>query len=206
MSIYVAEIAGRATFAFDADSEDQAKGYLSDKSFLSDLYVLQSGGRSLWNGKSKSDCGQRFLMRRLSGKPATILPIIRRRLHGYSSYRLSIRYNTTMTTMKTIFMTMATNSALRGRSSLLRVKIATGDLKLIRLRVHPSTVALNTRGLNTGGELVDQTTAGPDVSSVISDLERLSDRFAAGMAGRLDALRNVPAELKNLSASLVVLS
>ena len=51
MSIYVAEIAGRATFAFDADSEEQAKGYLSDKSFLSDLYVLQSGGRSLWNGK-----------------------------------------------------------------------------------------------------------------------------------------------------------
>ena len=49
---------------------------------------------------------------------------------------------------------------------------------------------------------MDQTTAGPDVSSVISDLERLSDRFAAGMAGRLDALRNVPAELENLSASL----
>lgn len=57
MSIYVAEIAGRATFAFDADSEDQAKGYLSDKSFLSDLYVLQSGGRSLWNGKSEIRLG-----------------------------------------------------------------------------------------------------------------------------------------------------
>ena len=49
---------------------------------------------------------------------------------------------------------------------------------------------------------MDQTTAGPDVSSVISDLERLSDRFAAGMAGRLDAVRNVPAELENLRASL----
>ena len=53
MPIYVAEIAGSATFAFDADSEDQANGHLSDKSFLSDLYVLQSGGRSLWNGKSE---------------------------------------------------------------------------------------------------------------------------------------------------------
>src|SRR3954462_6575792 len=53
MPIYVAEIAGRATFAFNADSEDHANGHLSDNSFLSDLYVLQSGGRSLWNGKSE---------------------------------------------------------------------------------------------------------------------------------------------------------
>src|SRR3954462_11747068 len=53
MPIYVAEIAGRATFAFNADSEDHANGHLSENSFLSDLYVLQSGGRSLWNGKSE---------------------------------------------------------------------------------------------------------------------------------------------------------
>jgi hypothetical protein len=53
MPIYVVEIAGRAIFAFDADSDDQANGHLSDKTFLSDLYVLQSGGRSLWNGESE---------------------------------------------------------------------------------------------------------------------------------------------------------
>lgn len=53
MPIYVAEIAGRATFAFEADGEGQANSYLSDKSFLSDLYMLQSGGRSVWNGKSE---------------------------------------------------------------------------------------------------------------------------------------------------------
>ena len=89
--LYVAEIAGRATFAFDADSENQADGYLWT-TFPSDLYVLQSGGRSLWNGKSEIRLGQPYLMRQLSGTPATVLPMSRRRrFHGYSSYRLSIR-------------------------------------------------------------------------------------------------------------------
>ena len=35
------------------DSEEQANRHLADRTFLSDLYVLQNGGRSLWNGKSE---------------------------------------------------------------------------------------------------------------------------------------------------------
>ncbi len=90
--LYVAEIAGRATFAFDADSENQADGYLwtnhsQATSTSSRVAAVRYGTANL-----KSGWGQPYLMRQLSGTPATVLPMSRRRrFHGYSSYRLSIR-------------------------------------------------------------------------------------------------------------------
>ncbi len=52
MTVYVAEIAGRAIFAFDAPDADAAKARLSDREYLGDLYVLQSDGHSLWDGRT----------------------------------------------------------------------------------------------------------------------------------------------------------
>ena len=53
MPVYVAEIAGRAIFAFDADDEGNASARVSDKAFVHDLHVLQHGGRSLWDGSAE---------------------------------------------------------------------------------------------------------------------------------------------------------
>ena len=52
MTVYVAEIADRAIFAFDAPDARSAKARLADKEFLGDLYVLQNDGHSLWDGRS----------------------------------------------------------------------------------------------------------------------------------------------------------
>lgn len=52
MPVYVAEIAMRPIFAFDAADGDAAKARFVDKEFLGDLYVLQTDGRPLWDGHS----------------------------------------------------------------------------------------------------------------------------------------------------------
>ena len=50
MTVYVAEISGRAIVAFDAANENEAKARLSDKTLRRDLHVFQNQGRSLWDG------------------------------------------------------------------------------------------------------------------------------------------------------------
>ena len=51
-----------------------------------------------------------------------------------------------------------------------------------------------------GRKIVNEETA--DVTSVISDLEQLGDRFVAGLDARVAALKGVPVEFDNLRASL----
>ncbi|BCH24803.1 hypothetical protein [Mesorhizobium sp. L-8-3] len=53
MTVYVAEIAQRAIFAFDAANSQAAEERLADREFLGDLYVLQSNAQPLWDGKSE---------------------------------------------------------------------------------------------------------------------------------------------------------
>ncbi|EHH09998.1 mechanosensitive ion channel domain-containing protein [Mesorhizobium amorphae] len=53
-----------------------------------------------------------------------------------------------------------------------------------------------------GGEIVD-TTAEPDITSLISGFEQLAERFVSGLFGRFAALGDVPVELESLRASLV---
>lgn len=52
MAVYVAEISKRAIFAFDAANGEVAKARLADREFLEDLYLLQSEGHPLWDGRS----------------------------------------------------------------------------------------------------------------------------------------------------------
>ena len=61
MSVYVAEIAGRAIVAFSADSDATARErLLGDEALQSDLIVLESGGRSLWDGQAEILVRQAF--------------------------------------------------------------------------------------------------------------------------------------------------
>ena len=53
MTVYVAEISGRAIAAFDAASDAEAEVQLAGKAFVRDLIVLQNEGRPLWDGVSK---------------------------------------------------------------------------------------------------------------------------------------------------------
>ena len=53
MTVYVAEISGRAIFAFDAAGDDEARARLADRAFQRDLHVFQNEGRSLWDGVSE---------------------------------------------------------------------------------------------------------------------------------------------------------
>ena len=51
MTIFVAEINGQAIGAFSQPTEDDALAWANDKSFRSDLIVLESeDGRPLWDG------------------------------------------------------------------------------------------------------------------------------------------------------------
>ena len=52
MSVYVAEISGRAIAAFDAADDAEAQVHLADRAFVRDLIVFQSQGRPLWDGVS----------------------------------------------------------------------------------------------------------------------------------------------------------
>ena len=53
MTVYVAEISGRAIVAFDATSDDEARARLAEKAFQRDLHVFQNEGRALWDGISE---------------------------------------------------------------------------------------------------------------------------------------------------------
>ena len=53
MSVYVAEISGRAIAAFDAADDAEAQVHLADRAFVRDLIVFQNQGRPLWDGVSK---------------------------------------------------------------------------------------------------------------------------------------------------------
>ena len=50
MTVYVAEINGRAIAAFNAENEIQAEGRAASKPFRADLTVLENEGHPLWNG------------------------------------------------------------------------------------------------------------------------------------------------------------
>ena len=50
MTVYVAEINGRAIAAFNAEDDIQAEGRGSSKPFRGDLTVLENEGQTLWNG------------------------------------------------------------------------------------------------------------------------------------------------------------
>ena len=50
MTVYVAEINGRAVAAFNAQNEIQAQVRATSKRFRADLTVLENEGHPLWNG------------------------------------------------------------------------------------------------------------------------------------------------------------
>ena len=53
MTIYVAEIEGRAIVAFGAENEAEAADLIEAEWLHDDLMVLESNGRPLWDGKSE---------------------------------------------------------------------------------------------------------------------------------------------------------
>jgi hypothetical protein len=53
MTVYVAEINGRAIAAFNAENENQAEVRVTSESFRDDLTVLENEGHPLWNGKDQ---------------------------------------------------------------------------------------------------------------------------------------------------------
>jgi hypothetical protein len=70
MTVYVAEINGRAIAAFNAENDIQAEGHASSKPFRGDLRVLENEGQPPWNvadeislnppyqGRSETDTGE----------------------------------------------------------------------------------------------------------------------------------------------------
>jgi hypothetical protein len=50
MTVYVAEINGRAIAAFNAENEIQAEVRVTNESFREDLTTLENEGHPLWNG------------------------------------------------------------------------------------------------------------------------------------------------------------
>ena len=50
MTVFVAEINGRAIAAFNAENEIHAEERAASKPFQADLTVLENEGRPLWNG------------------------------------------------------------------------------------------------------------------------------------------------------------
>jgi hypothetical protein len=53
MTVYVAQINGRAIAAFNAENEIQAEVRATSKPFRADLTVLKNEGHPLWNGKDE---------------------------------------------------------------------------------------------------------------------------------------------------------
>ena len=53
MTVYVAEIDGRAVVAFNADNDLEAELEIEDEIFQNDLAVLESSGRPLWDGETE---------------------------------------------------------------------------------------------------------------------------------------------------------
>jgi hypothetical protein len=53
MTIYVAEIKGRAVVAFQANTGVDAERFVQDRVFRDDLMVLATEGVPLWDGMSK---------------------------------------------------------------------------------------------------------------------------------------------------------
>ena len=53
MTVYVAEIDGRAVVAFNADNDLEAELEIEDEIFQNDLAVLESSGRPLWDGEAE---------------------------------------------------------------------------------------------------------------------------------------------------------
>ena len=53
MTVYVAEINGRAIAAFNAENEIQAEARAASKPFRADLTVLENEGYPLWNGTNE---------------------------------------------------------------------------------------------------------------------------------------------------------
>jgi len=50
MTVYVAELNGRAVAAFNAENKIQAEDRATSRPFRTDLTVLENEGRQLWNG------------------------------------------------------------------------------------------------------------------------------------------------------------
>jgi hypothetical protein len=53
MTVYVAEINGRAIAAFNAENEILAEARAASKPFRADLTVLENEGHPLWNGRDE---------------------------------------------------------------------------------------------------------------------------------------------------------
>ena len=53
MTVYVAEIDGRAVVAFSAENDLEAQVEIEDEIFQNDLAVLESGGRPIWDGEAE---------------------------------------------------------------------------------------------------------------------------------------------------------
>ena len=53
MTIYVAEIEGRAVVAFGAENRAEAQDLIDAEWLHDDLIVLETNGRPLWNGESE---------------------------------------------------------------------------------------------------------------------------------------------------------
>src|SRR4051812_13288650 len=53
MTIYVAEIEGRAIVAFGAENYAEARDLMATEWLHDDLAVLETNGRPLWDGKSE---------------------------------------------------------------------------------------------------------------------------------------------------------
>src|SRR5262249_6398508 len=53
MTVYVAQINGRAIAAFNAENEIQAEVRVTSKPFRADLTVLENEGHPLWNGRDE---------------------------------------------------------------------------------------------------------------------------------------------------------
>jgi hypothetical protein len=53
MTVYVAQINGRAIAAFNAENEVQAEVRATSKPFRTDLTVLKNEGHPLWNGRDE---------------------------------------------------------------------------------------------------------------------------------------------------------
>lgn len=73
MTVYVAEISGRGIAAFDAANDAEAELHLEDKAFRSDLVVLQSQGRPLWDGVSEIHVRQASVQEAAAWQSGTIV-------------------------------------------------------------------------------------------------------------------------------------
>jgi hypothetical protein len=53
MTVYVAEVAGRAVAAFEVLDDEEAADFLADDELLEDLTILTSDGLPLWDGEAE---------------------------------------------------------------------------------------------------------------------------------------------------------